>query len=58
MLHNEYLDKKHLVISSEVSVCGNGSFSDQGTDLPENLDSYLPYDLGFLTVNIQNNRMV
>ena len=60
MLHSKYLDKKHLIASRQVLVCDNDPavFLTKAIDLPENSDPCHPYDLGFLTANIQNNRMV
>ena len=54
------LTKKYLIASRQVLVCGNDPavFLTKAIDLPENSDPCHPYDLGFLTANIQNNRMV
>ena len=54
------LTKKYLIASRQVLVCDNDPavFLTKAIDLPENSDSCHPYDLGFLTANIQNNRMV
>ena len=54
------LTKKYLIASRQVLVCDNDPavFLTKAIDLPENSDPCHPYDLGFLTANIQNNRMV
>ena len=54
------LTKKYLIASRQVLVCDNdlAVFLTKAIDLPENSDPCHPYDLGFLTANIQNNRMV